>query len=545
MNRVMFGFGLGVASSIVLAGVVQERAIAASNEEVNSLIKKFAREAQDSYARSYRDSRLPRQKEWVNAFKASWAKSDPEAAQFLGDWSAIEENKKIYPSKTKGKVCIIDTFLSRSSLGYEFSQGEIKNNRVYTDKGVILFLANTNKGKILGTIFKRPDNGQLGTYGYAYPKPLINPSQVSSTANDYDNISQLAPQFNAAGCTTDMYEGAISAKPRSNTPTYATNLGGSTYFSWQWQTNSGASESSEPRIVAGYGCVTRNQIAGVAPRQAFANRYKLIRFRGTDEWALEFVEGISVKPTEKGYVAQKLSGMPGKELQKYVTDRESGFLKKEMGAADGLGLACINDGMAGVLKSIRQEYNIAIDVPGELTTDEPIAQPTEPVKTHPPIARASTYAYPSPEEFTQLRQTLKTQPSQKLSAADNQSRQAFLKKWQTDNPPIAPFIGTWTTREGRSIYVYPSTQRLRACVVTVKDGNPSFTMALAQGPELRYGNSGLFKTEQGDLLASRQEGEKDLVPVFAAVGVPVLSEDVQQELAQAKCGGMAIGPAGR
>ena len=533
-----------MTGSIALTTVFQERAIAASNEEINSLIKKFAREAQDSYARAYGDTRLPRQKEWVNAFKASWSKSDLETAQFLGDWSAIEENKKIYPSKTKGKVCIIDTFLSRSGLGYEFSQGEIKGNRIYTDKDVILFLVNTNKGKILGTIFKRRDNGQLGTYGYGNPRPLTNPSQVSSTANDYDNISKLAPQFSAAGCTTEMYEGAITAKPRSNTQTYATNLGGSAYFSWQWQTGRGTSESSEPRIVAGYGCVTRNQIAGAA-RQAFANRYKLIRFRGTDEWALEFVEGISVKPTEKGYVAQKLLGMPGKELQRYVTDRESGFLKKEMGAADGLGLACINDGMAGVLKNIRQEHNIAIDIPGELTADEPIAQPTEPVKTLPPIARASTYAYPSPEEFAQLRQTLKTQPSQKLSAIDHQSRQTFLKKWQMDNPPIAPFIGTWTTREGRSIYVYPSTQRLRACVVTVKDGNPLFTMALAQGPELRYGNSGLFKTEQGDLLASRQEGEKDLVPVFAAVGVPVLSEDVQQELAQAKCGGMAIGPAGR
>ena len=214
MKRVLLSLMVG---SIALTTVFQERAIAASNEEVNNLIQKFAQEAL-TYARSYRDSRLPRQKEWVNAFKASWAKSDSPTAQFLGDWSAIEESKKIYPSKTKGKVCIIDTFLSRSGLGYEFSQGEIKNNRVYTNKDVVLFLVNTNKGKILGTIFKRRDNGQLGTYGYANPKPLANPSQVNSTANDYDNVSKLAPQFNAAGCTTEMYEGAIAAKPIESTP---------------------------------------------------------------------------------------------------------------------------------------------------------------------------------------------------------------------------------------------------------------------------------------------------------------------------------------
>ena len=470
------------------------------------------------------------------AFSYAWKKSGHEGSAWLGSWSADSGLAAlyIYPSSLKkNRVCIVI-----ATENSQFHPGHVNRGAVYLDDGSLIF---TDKDKLV----HYRSNGRFNQLAPS-TRGLPNQSDRQKNLPEMRNSQQtIDRQIANEGCTTDMPEGAtIVAKPKSNTPTYSTKVGEAAYFSWQWQTGRGTSESSEPRMVAGYGCLIRNQMAGVT-RQAFASRYKLIRFRGTDEWALEFVDGILVSPTEQGYVAQKVPEITGEELKPYVSDRESGFLKKEMGAADGLGVACVNDGMAGVLKNIRQEYKIAIDIPGELTADEPIAQPTEPVKTLPPIARASTYAYPSPEEFTQFRQTLKTQPSQKLSAADNQSRQTFLKKWQTDNPPIAPFIGTWTTREGRSIYVYPSTQRLRACVVTVKNGNPSFTMALAQGPELRYGNSGLFKTEQGDLLASRQEGEKDLVPVFAAVGVPVLSEDVQQELAQAKCGGMAIGPAGR
>ena len=528
MKRVLLSLTVG---SIALTTVFQERAMGqrrspAPNPEGLRYLDNQLKTPMLKNSRIRFESSV--KLEELRQYRKAWSKTQPLIAPLIGQWSdGIEGGFAIYPSSKPNQVCILAPFSARVQPGYVNGKTIAYYDGNRGDDAMSI-IHNLGRERVIGVKFSEiPDSKLIPFFMAGWLEPG----------------SKQAEMFETAGCLvnppTPETTNKRSANP--NTPTYATNLGGSTYFSWQWQTNSGASDSSEPRIVAGYGCVTRNQIAGVAPQQAFANRYKLIRFRGTDEWALEFVEGISIKPTEKGYVSHKLSGMPGKELQRYVTDRESGFLKKEMGAADGLGLACINDGMAGVLKNIRQEYNIAIDVPGELTADEPIAQPTEPVKTLPPIARASTYAYPSPEEFTQFRQTLKTQPSPKLSAIDHQSRQTFLKKWQTDNPPIAPFIGTWTTREGRSIYVYPSTQRLRACVVTVKDGNPSFTMALAQGPELRYGNSGLFKTEQGDLLASRQEGEKDLVPVFAAVGVPVLSEDVQQELAQAKCGGMAIG----
>jgi hypothetical protein len=190
--------------------------LASKEEEV---IRKFNSEL-ETYARSrtHQDNRNSEEKRKINSFKAEWSATSPDIAQFLGDWGGIEERKRIYPSRTKGKVCIIDTFLARKGLGYEFSLGEVRSNRIYTSNNVVLFLSKSSAGYILGTVFTRPDNGQLGSYGYANPRPLLSPDQSDPNASYSDNIYQLAPQFKANNCTTGLSEETSVAPPISLQP---------------------------------------------------------------------------------------------------------------------------------------------------------------------------------------------------------------------------------------------------------------------------------------------------------------------------------------
>jgi hypothetical protein len=44
----------------------------------------------------------------LKTFRAAWSKVDPDVALFMGAYRALEEEKFIYPSSTKGRVCIME-----------------------------------------------------------------------------------------------------------------------------------------------------------------------------------------------------------------------------------------------------------------------------------------------------------------------------------------------------------------------------------------------------------------------------------------------------
>ena len=510
----------------VLALVGQERSIAASEVEIDSLIRKFSSTVENTYARSYRDSRKTDVKKAINTFQTAWAKSNPSIAPFLGNWSAIEEMKRIYPSQINGKVCIIDTFLARNGLGYEFSTGDIKNDRIYTSDNTVLFLAKSSQGKILGTVFTRKDNGQLGSYGYANPRPLISPSQAPSDASYSDNISPLSSQFESSGCMAGVPSSSRSGtqladgrSPRIDGQTGAVNLGGSSYFSWGLL-KSGSRDNDQPQIIMGYACQTQNQLQGISKR-AFVTRYVIKRGRGTDDWWLESLGGGGVKPTDSGYVSEKVSGLSGKELKPYVTDASSGWLKRDMDV-DGLGSACINGDVQSALSYIQRSVS-----------GEPIA--TKPIEQLQPIAAKSNYAYPTAEEFEAFRKTVKSNNT--ISGADRSTWEQYHQTWQSKNDTIAPYLGAWKTADNTLLYVYPSPQKGRFCVVTKENGKLSTGKGLGYRREARYnGDFGLFKIEGlADVVAMRSDGGQTLLPLYAAIDEPELSADLREELETLKC----------
>jgi hypothetical protein len=94
----------------------------------------------------------------------------------------------IYPSTTEGQVCIIYT----SEPEANFRLGNIRNQRIYTDRGEVIF----QQGNYLGVTWSR--NKEAGVNLYR----LIAPSEVptSESLNYWNEGSRILEQFKAAGC---------------------------------------------------------------------------------------------------------------------------------------------------------------------------------------------------------------------------------------------------------------------------------------------------------------------------------------------------------
>lgn len=137
----------------------------------------------------YHDRRSPNERRTRNAFVEAWAKVDPAIAPFLGEWSAIEESLYIYPSKTRGTVCILDISLD---IG-DFYTGQIRNGKVYTASNLVFFL----DSGFLSNAFV--SENKPGTYEYANPRPL--PGSLQKLQQYYPD---MIAAFEKADCFTGL-----------------------------------------------------------------------------------------------------------------------------------------------------------------------------------------------------------------------------------------------------------------------------------------------------------------------------------------------------
>jgi hypothetical protein len=161
-------------------------------EEMQSLTRQF----QQNILRPNlypRDRRTPVEKRKISDFQQAWAKVDPTVAPFLGNWSAIEESKMIYPSTTKGKVCIIETFIGDQGTGVDFALGTVINGQVRVSDLTILI----QQGNFLGTASTYQD--QASVYEYMNPRSLQHPFTLSYLKRE----PKIIQQFVQAGCTAD------------------------------------------------------------------------------------------------------------------------------------------------------------------------------------------------------------------------------------------------------------------------------------------------------------------------------------------------------
>ncbi|MGA7932273.1 MAG: hypothetical protein WCA35_01715, partial [Kovacikia sp.] len=169
-----------------------------TDRELQSLSQEFKRKLptlKNDRTGTYRDRRTPAHRKQIQTFVQAWARVDPAIAPFLGGWTAIEESKLIYPSRTKGKVCIIDTFIpGMNESGVSFTLGNVIKGQVQTGDRKILI----RQDGFLGSTFVY--QGKPGLYEYGNPRPLEDPT----TVNYLRQAPGIVSQFKQAGCTAGL-----------------------------------------------------------------------------------------------------------------------------------------------------------------------------------------------------------------------------------------------------------------------------------------------------------------------------------------------------
>ena len=166
-------------------------------QEMRVLIQKFKQNIPKLLPSSmYSDRRTPDQKQQISTFSQDWSNIDPSVAPFLGVWVAIEESKAIYPSRTKGQVCIVDSFLPErdGSGGYTFTMGTVSKGMIRTEEKSVLI----KEGNFLGSAFIVKDKAAL--YEYAYPRPLKHPASLYSLEKE----PEILRKFRQAGCIAEF-----------------------------------------------------------------------------------------------------------------------------------------------------------------------------------------------------------------------------------------------------------------------------------------------------------------------------------------------------
>lgn len=166
-------------------------------QEIQSLIQQFKKNIPKLLRSSiYSDRRTPEQKQQISTFTQDWSNIDPSVAPFLGVWVAIEESKAIYPSRTKGKVCIVNSFLPEwdGSGGYSFTIGTVSKGMIRTEDKLVL----VKQGNFLLSSFV--SRGKPHGYEYAYPRPLKHPASLYSLEKE----PEIIQEFRQAGCITEF-----------------------------------------------------------------------------------------------------------------------------------------------------------------------------------------------------------------------------------------------------------------------------------------------------------------------------------------------------
>ncbi|TAF06035.1 MAG: hypothetical protein EAZ78_03670 [Oscillatoriales cyanobacterium] len=145
----------------------------------------------------------------LRTLRSAWSKVDPGVVSFLGSYRALEEGKFIYPSNTKGRVCIIDTYLmgrggsTAESNGILFTVGSVSNGTIRTTNNHVFI----QKGDYLGDTYVQKDEARL--YGYNLIGSLKPPSVTHIPGFNINYLpdwvkQEIIQKFKEAGCTASL-----------------------------------------------------------------------------------------------------------------------------------------------------------------------------------------------------------------------------------------------------------------------------------------------------------------------------------------------------
>ena len=154
-------------------------------QEMQQLMSEFQRQITRlpetiKIAPVYEDRRSPLEKQQYESFIQAWTKIDPTIAPFLGSRQIIEDFL-VYPSRIKGRVCIIQPyFVNEIENGVNLAIGKVENDRILTDAKQIIFVkknymgvAQVYRGKAIVSLLPPPKAlPKLSTILYSQSKSI-------------------------------------------------------------------------------------------------------------------------------------------------------------------------------------------------------------------------------------------------------------------------------------------------------------------------------------------------------------------------------------
>lgn len=136
------------------------------------------------------DRRTSQEQQRRQAFVSAWARTNPAIAPFLGSWSGYEQTLRIYPSRNRNQVCLIEANEEGTS---SFATGTVLRNGDIQASDRRFIIRSGNHLGIASVYDGQPVVG--GETPLHSPRPLDDPSRLNLSRNQ-------RRQFTQAGCTS-------------------------------------------------------------------------------------------------------------------------------------------------------------------------------------------------------------------------------------------------------------------------------------------------------------------------------------------------------
>ncbi|MFM6138869.1 MAG: hypothetical protein ACKPCP_32830, partial [Sphaerospermopsis kisseleviana] len=212
-ERSLFILGL----SLITLGANELSVLAQTRQPTNAELRKLRQDLQQEISRLknntvgagyIQDRRTQTEKNIRESFVTGWSKVEPELAPFIGVWYGYEDIRHIYPSNTKGRVCVIST-----GEGYgRFNTGILSNGVIITNNGQVLF----KEGNFLGS--GSFTNGKFvssnGEIPFNNPRPLEALNKLLNYVFEQPDKSQIYQQFKSSSCTASLPNSSANMQPQ-------------------------------------------------------------------------------------------------------------------------------------------------------------------------------------------------------------------------------------------------------------------------------------------------------------------------------------------
>ena len=175
-----------------------------TSEEIDRIIQEFQERAaspprtRECCTGAESDGRDLETKQALENFVRAWSQINPNVGPFLGHWINNDASIIVYPSNTRGEVCIV----YEDPLSHFFNQGSLVNGTIRINSGILknhtLIHQTNSKGNVflLDASF---DNGQANASAgqdiYTAPQ---HPNSFSRFPNS------IVEKLNNAGCSAGV-----------------------------------------------------------------------------------------------------------------------------------------------------------------------------------------------------------------------------------------------------------------------------------------------------------------------------------------------------